>query len=346
MERNFGVGRNVQLSAMECFHRTGSMMRRLMLAVLVLLSMRVGLAESVSSLPKPNDYVNDFARVLSPDTVAKLDRICAELDHSQANAQVAVVTVRNLDGEDAADWANELEDKWKMGKKGSDRGVLVLLAVDDRKYRIDVGYGLEGILNDAKVGDIGRSMIPNLRAQDYDGAILSVVGQLAQVIATDAKVTLSDELPNPPPVRHRSFWRRFADPHHSFPGLLCDFDYFSGCGCDWGRSWFLAPLGAPYWDWPGRVLHRRRWFWRRGADLVVVAAVVVEALVDLVGEILGAGEPAEAGEARNGSEFLAFPPMPRVAGDSLHGWGTQFVFRCKLPGFKMRDLGSRVCGRF
>ena len=199
------MGRNVQLSAMDCFHRTGSMMRRLMLAVLVLLlSMRVGLAESVTSLPKPNDYVNDFARVLSPDTVAKLDRICAELDHSQANAQVAVVTVRNLDGEDAADWANELEDKWKMGKKGSDRGVLVLLAVDDRKYRIDVGYGLEGILNDAKVGDIGRSMIPNLRAQDYDGAILTVVGQLAQVIATDAKVTLSDELPNPPPVRHRS----------------------------------------------------------------------------------------------------------------------------------------------
>ena len=71
----------------------------------------------------------------------------------------------------------------------------MLLAVDDRKYRIDVGYGLEGILNDAKVGDIGRSMIPDLRAQDYDGAILAVVGQLAQVIATDAKVTLSDELP-------------------------------------------------------------------------------------------------------------------------------------------------------
>ncbi|MGA9584846.1 MAG: TPM domain-containing protein, partial [Terracidiphilus sp.] len=75
--------------------------------------------------------------------MAKLDRICAELDHSQTNAQVAVVTVRNLDGEDAADWANQLEDKWQMGKKGSDRGVLVLLAVDDRKYRIDVGYGLE-----------------------------------------------------------------------------------------------------------------------------------------------------------------------------------------------------------
>lgn len=190
---------------MEGFHRTGSMICRLMLAPLfLLLSLQIAMAESVGSLPKPNDYVNDFAHVLSADAVAKLDRICAELDHSQANAQVAVVTVRNLDGDDASDWANQLEDKWHMGKKGSDRGLLVLLAVDDHKYRIDVGYGLEGILNDAKVGDIGRTMVPRLRAQDYDGAIIGAVGQVAQVIAADAKVTLSDELPNPPPVRHRS----------------------------------------------------------------------------------------------------------------------------------------------
>jgi uncharacterized protein len=190
---------------MKGFHRTGSLLCRLMLAALFFLPFSGVLAESVNSLPKPNDYVNDFAHVLSPDTVAKLDRICAELDHSQADAQVAVVTVRNLDGLEAADWANQLEDKWKMGKKGSDRGVLVLLAVDDRKYRIDVGYGLEGILNDAKVGDIGRAMIPALREKDYDSAILGAVGRVARVIATDAHVTLSDQLPNPPPVRqHQS----------------------------------------------------------------------------------------------------------------------------------------------
>jgi uncharacterized protein len=69
-----------------------------------------------------------------------------------------------------------------------------------------VGYGLEGILNDAKVGDFGRAMVPSLRAKDYDAAILGAVGQVAQAIATDAHVTLSDQLPNPPPVpqRHRS----------------------------------------------------------------------------------------------------------------------------------------------
>ena len=99
----------------------------------------------------------------------------------------------------------------EMGKKGSDRGVLVLLAVDDHKYRIDVGYGLEGILNDAKVGDIGRAMVPALRAQDYDSAILGAVGRVAQVIATDAHVTLSDELPNPPPVPQRHSSGGLAD---------------------------------------------------------------------------------------------------------------------------------------
>ena len=207
------MGRNVQWSAMKAFHRgTRSIGRLLLVGLVILLPFWVASAESVSSLPRPTDYVSDFARVLSADTVARLDRICSELDHSQANTQVAVVTVQNLEGEDAAEWANELEDKWHMGKKGSDRGLLFLLAVDDHKYRIDVGYGLEGILNDAKVGDIGRSMVPDLRAKDYDGAVLGAVGQLAQVIAADAKITLTDELPSPPAVTQRSSGRGFPIP--------------------------------------------------------------------------------------------------------------------------------------
>jgi uncharacterized membrane protein YgcG len=160
-------------------------------------------SEPVDSLPKPTDYVSDYAHVLSAETVARLDRLCIQLDKSQANAQVAVVTVRSLDGDDSADYASQLETKWKMGSKGSDRGVLVLLAVDDHKRRIDVGYGLEGILNDAKLGDIGREMVPYLRANDFDSAVTLAVGQVAQVIAADAKVTLTDdagEIPVEQPV--------------------------------------------------------------------------------------------------------------------------------------------------
>jgi uncharacterized protein len=158
-------------------------------------------AEQVKDLPRPTDYVSDFAHVLSPQAIAQLDSLCAQLDHTKANAQLAIVTVHNLDGDDAADWANQLEDQWKMGKKGSDRGALVLLAVDDHKYRIEVGYGLEGILNDAKVGDIGREMVPYLRAKDYDGAVTMAVSQVAQIIATDAGVTLTDAPAMPQPRR-------------------------------------------------------------------------------------------------------------------------------------------------
>ena len=148
-------------------------------------------AEHVADLPQPTDYVSDFAHVLSPDAIARIDSICLQLDHSAANAKVAVVTVHTLEGEDSADYANQLEDHWKMGDKGLNRYLMVLLAVDDHQRRIEVGYGLEGILNDAKVGDIGRAMVPDLRANNYDGAVTLAVGAVAQVIAADANVTLN-----------------------------------------------------------------------------------------------------------------------------------------------------------
>jgi uncharacterized protein len=154
---------------------------------------QAALAERVEDLPQPTDYVSDFAHVLSPQAIARLDSLCSQLDHSQTNAKVAVVTVRTLDGADPAEYATALEDKWKMGKKGVDRNVLVLLAVDDHKRRIEIGYGLEGILPDGKVGDIGREMLPDLRANDFDGAVILAVDEMAQVIAADAKVTLEDE---------------------------------------------------------------------------------------------------------------------------------------------------------
>jgi uncharacterized protein len=194
---------------MKGFRGALSNVSRLMLAGLLSFTATSALAEQVKDLPQPTDYVSDDAHVLSADAVARLDRICGQLDHSQANSQIAIVTVQTLDGDDAADYANQLEDKWKVGRKGTDKGVLFLLAVNDHKYRIDVGYGLEGILPDGKVGDIGRDMVPDLRANDYDGAVSLTVGELAQVIAADAKVTLADDpapMPESQPVRHSAGW--------------------------------------------------------------------------------------------------------------------------------------------
>src|ERR1700721_4236762 len=143
-------------------------------------------AESVNSLPAPTGYINDFAGVLSPSTKASLENLCFQVDR-QAHAQIAVVTIKTLDNDQSIDeFATALEDKWKVGAKGTDRGILMLVVMNPRKYRIEVGYGLEGILNDAKVGDIGRTMVPALSQNDYKTAIPPGVQQRAGIIAADA----------------------------------------------------------------------------------------------------------------------------------------------------------------
>ena len=194
---------------MKGFRRAPSNVFRLLLAVFAVCFAATLMAQRVADLPTPTDYVSDIAHVLSPEAIAQIDQVCGQLDHSQAKSQIAVVTVQTLDGDDAADYANQLEDKWKIGSKGTDKGVLILLAVRDHQRRIDVGYGLEGILPDGKLGDIGRAMVPDLRANDYDGAVLLAVGQVAQDIAADAHVTLNqgaplENEPIEPTVHHSS----------------------------------------------------------------------------------------------------------------------------------------------
>jgi uncharacterized protein len=145
--------------------------------------------QAVKDLPRPTDYVSDDAHVLSPQVTQRLDLLCGQVDR-QAHAQIAVVTVNDIGDQSIEEYAVELEDAWKVGKKGTDRGVIVLLAIKDHKRFIETGYGLEGILPDGKVGDIGRQMVPDLRANNYDAATSRAVNQIAGIIAQDAGVTL------------------------------------------------------------------------------------------------------------------------------------------------------------
>jgi uncharacterized protein len=137
----------------------------------------------------PQGYVNDFAGVLDAATVEKLTAVSTEVDQ-KAKAQIAVVTIKTLEDDPVEEFANHLFQKWGVGYKGTDRGVMVLLATDDHKYWTEVGYGLEPILPDGKVGGFGRSMIPLLRQGDYNGAVLQMVSQIAEVIARDSHVSL------------------------------------------------------------------------------------------------------------------------------------------------------------
>ena len=155
-------------------------------------------AEQVKNL-KPQGYVNDFAGVLSAQSKEKLIAICTELDQ-KAGAQVAIVTVSSLEGVPVEEFANDLFQQWGIGPKQNDRGALILLVRNDHRYRIEVGYGLEGILPDGKVGGFGREAVPLLRQNDYSGAVLLMTERVAQVIAADRNLTLNSLSGVPPPT--------------------------------------------------------------------------------------------------------------------------------------------------
>ena len=165
--------------------------RWLIVVLLLVAPVAVVQAQTVATLPPPTGYVNDFAGVLSPAVKQNVEDLCAQVDR-KAHAQIAVVTIKRIEDDSSIEeFATALEEKWKVGAKGTDRGVLMLLVMTPRRGRIEVGYGLEGILNDAKVGDIGRSMVPAASQGDYNTAIPLGVQQIAQVIANDAGVTLT-----------------------------------------------------------------------------------------------------------------------------------------------------------
>jgi uncharacterized protein len=163
---------------------------------------RPGRAETVDQVAaqaKATGYVTDLAGVLSQPGKDQLIALCTEVAQ-KAQAEIAVVTIRSLDGRPKEDYSHDLAERLGLGPKGAGRGVLILFAIDDHQYRIDVGYALEPILPDGKVGGFGREAVPYLRQNNYDAAILLVTQSVANVIAADRGVTLSGPRPAPPPA--------------------------------------------------------------------------------------------------------------------------------------------------
>jgi uncharacterized protein len=159
-------------------------------------------AEPVSQL-HPSNYVNDFAHVLNPQTVSDLNDVCQQIDQ-KAHAQVAVVTINSLDGSDIDSYAVDLFHNWGIGNKQTNRGVLILFAIQDHRYRTEVGYGLEPILPDGKVGGFGREAVPLLKQSDYNGAVRLMTMRVADVIAKDAGIQLNGVEPPQAPPEHEA----------------------------------------------------------------------------------------------------------------------------------------------
>ncbi len=125
------------------------------------------------NLPEPTGYVVDTIGLLKPTTVSTITQLCKDLD---SVAQVAVCVVNSTQPNDIEGYSIKLAEKWKVGYKGKDNGVILLLAKGDRKVRIEVGRGLEDKLTDAKAGQIiNNIIIPYFKQGDWDGGILAGV---------------------------------------------------------------------------------------------------------------------------------------------------------------------------
>jgi len=146
-------------------------------------------AESVTVPERPARYVVDLAGIIDDRTETNLNGYLQELEQ-KTTAQFVILTIKSLEGESLEDVAIKVaHDKWKLGRKGKDNGLLLLVAVKDQKYRIEVGYGLEGVLPDSFVGSVGRNfLVPYFRKGDYSQGIFAAALALTGEIAREAGV--------------------------------------------------------------------------------------------------------------------------------------------------------------
>ena len=138
------------------------------------------------NFPPLSGRVVDQANIIEPATRTAIEQKLAELE-TKSGIQIAVATVRSLEGQDIEPYANELFRTWKLGEKAKNNGVLLLVAPNERRVRIEVGYGLEKTLTDAlsKV-IIANAITPRFKAGDFSGGISRGVDDIITVLTTDA----------------------------------------------------------------------------------------------------------------------------------------------------------------
>jgi uncharacterized protein len=169
-------------------------MRRALIAIslvgLACLSCLAG-AQALQAIPPPSAHVIDRTATLSADERARLEARLADFSR-QKGSQIAVLIVASVSPETVEQYALRVAEAWKLGRKGVDDGALLLVAKNDRKLRIEVGYGLEGALNDATAKRIiSETISPRFKAGDFSGGIDAGVEAMIKVIGGE---------PLPPPA--------------------------------------------------------------------------------------------------------------------------------------------------
>ena len=161
--------------------------------------------------PAPTGYINDFAGVIAPETTRQLEQQLTNFEQ-QTGTQVGVVTLPSLEGRSIEEVANELYRAWGIGAKtgpNKDKGALLILAINDRKTRLEVGYGLEGDLPDGLAGELIRRMRPFLQRKDYSMAAEIGVGSIVTTLSERWQIPVgagegSGEVGRARPIRERS----------------------------------------------------------------------------------------------------------------------------------------------
>ncbi len=145
------------------------------------------LVSSVSALtvPAPTTLVNDLANVIPADQESSLEQQLQAMKSSGA-AEIAILTIPTLDGQDMNEFSIQTAEAWKLGTAEKDNGLLITVAVEDRAYRFEVGYGLEGDLNDARVGRIGRDiLVPAFQSGNYGTGLTDAVTIIGGILNQD-----------------------------------------------------------------------------------------------------------------------------------------------------------------
>ena len=177
---------------------------KLISLIIIILFIFVPYSIANEKFPKPTGAINDFAGVIPPQYKSAMNSLALEV-LQKTGTSVVVATFKSIGDNDPADFANRLYEAWGIGKRGEDKGVLVFLAVKERRVRIETGYGVEGILPDGLVGEIlDKYVVPYLKKEDYGKGLSNAMVAVSTIVARDAKVSLTGESPFYKPRTHRT----------------------------------------------------------------------------------------------------------------------------------------------
>ena len=166
-------------------------MRKLFFLLLIF----IALGAFADDVPGYSGYVNDYAILITEKDKVSMESVAKEVEE-KTGAQIAVLTVKSMSPYTSIDeFGMAVAEKWKVGEKDKDTGIIIILAMEERKVRIEVGYGLEGIINDAKAGRIiDNTMMPYFRGGDFSAGLRRGVFKIADIIGTELNVELDEQV--------------------------------------------------------------------------------------------------------------------------------------------------------